>query len=139
MTEIWKPVPSYPEYEASSWGRVRLIPRKAFTPNGSSYMAGGKATYGCWDRFGYKYIKRRHRYKATFRIARLVCEAWWGTPPPGAVTMHLDENSRNNRPENLAWGTQKQNLNFPKVKKYHRKVCEIKFKGKSPPSRLGLP
>jgi hypothetical protein len=27
--------------------------------------------------------------------------------------MHLDENSKNNRPENLAWGTQKENLNAP--------------------------
>jgi hypothetical protein len=27
--------------------------------------------------------------------------------------MHLNENSDDNRPENLAWGTQKQNLNAP--------------------------
>ena len=27
--------------------------------------------------------------------------------------MHLDENARNNKPENLRWGTQKENLNAP--------------------------
>lgn len=27
--------------------------------------------------------------------------------------MHIDENSRNNKPANLAWGTQKENLNAP--------------------------
>jgi hypothetical protein len=32
--------------------------------------------------------------------------------------MHLDENSRNNRPENLAWGTQKENLNAPQFLEY---------------------
>lgn len=31
-----------------------------------------------------------------------------------AVVIHLDENAHNNRPENLKWGTQKENLNMPK-------------------------
>ena len=44
----------------------------------------------------------------------MVCEAFNGPPPfEGAVCMHLDENSTNNRSDNLAWGTQKENLNAP--------------------------
>lgn len=38
--------------------------------------------------------------------------------------MHKDENSRNNKPENLKWATQKENLNCPKFKEY----CSSKFK-----------
>lgn len=53
----------------------------------------------------------KHR---TYKVHRLVCEAFNGPPPPGTqCCMHLDEDFRNNRPENLKWGTQKQNLNAP--------------------------
>lgn len=34
--------------------------------------------------------------------------------------MHLDEDNGNNRPGNLAWGTQQQNLNAPGFKQYCR-------------------
>lgn len=48
---------------------------------------------------------------------QLVCEAFHGPKPsPEAVVIHLDENALNNRPENLKWGTQKENLNMPKFK-----------------------
>ncbi len=50
----------------------------------------------------------------TYKVARLVCEAFHGSAPSGKpVCMHLDEYSRNNRPDNLRWGTQKENLNAP--------------------------
>lgn len=53
----------------------------------------------------------------------MVCEAFHGVQPhpyPQSVCMHLDENSRNNRPENLAWGSQKENLNAPGFVAYCR-------------------
>lgn len=72
---------------------------------------GGYPTEGQWD--GDRYVYARKGFK-TQKVARLVCEAFNGAPPfPDAVCMHKDENSRNNRPENLAWGTQKENLNAP--------------------------
>ncbi|CAK0755422.1 hypothetical protein CCP3SC15_2070001 [Gammaproteobacteria bacterium] len=44
----------------------------------------------------------------------MVCEAFHGAAPPGkTVCMHIDEDARNNRPENLTWGSQKMNLNAP--------------------------
>lgn len=66
---------------------------------------------GQWDGKRYLYARRGNK---TLKVARLVCEAFHGSPPDGSsVCMHMDENSRNNRPENLAWGTQKENLNAP--------------------------
>jgi hypothetical protein len=51
----------------------------------------------------------------------MVCEAFHGTPPEGKnYCLHIDENSRNNRPENLKWGTQKENLNAPGFLAYCR-------------------
>jgi hypothetical protein len=34
--------------------------------------------------------------------------------------MHLDENAANNRADNLAWGTQRENLNAPGFLEYCR-------------------
>jgi len=53
-------------------------------------------------------------------VARLVCEAFNGPPAPGQLALHEDENSRNNSSENLRWGTQKENLNYPKFLDYCR-------------------
>lgn len=48
------------------------------------------------------------------KMHQLVCEAFHGPKPfPKAVVIHIDENGLNNRPENLKWGTQKENLNAP--------------------------
>lgn len=41
----------------------------------------------------------------------LVVRAFHGTKPfPKAVTRHLDGNAQNNRPENLCWGTVRENV-----------------------------
>lgn len=48
------------------------------------------------------------------KVHRLVCEAFHGpAPSKRSVVIHLDEDATNNRPENLRWGTQKENLNMP--------------------------
>lgn len=48
--------------------------------------------------------------KVTKHIHRLICMAFHGMPPtPQHQTRHLDGNRKNNRPENLAWGTQAEN------------------------------
>jgi hypothetical protein len=45
-------------------------------------------------------------------VHRLVCEAFHGPAPEGKnVVIHENENALDNRPENIRWGTQKENLN----------------------------
>lgn len=123
--EVWKPIPRLPEYEASSLGRVRRVPYTAAMPKGGVRTYGGKPWYGAWD-----LVQRRFtiQYKSkTYRVALLVCEAFHGEKPfPEAVAMHLDEDSANNRSENLQWGTQKQNLNFP-LYKQRRSAASKKY------------
>lgn len=100
-------MPSDASLEASSLGRIRVIPWKH--PNGNTY--GGNPTYGQWDGRRFLYARKGHK---TRRVARLVCEAFNGVPAKeGVVCMHDDENARNNVPGNLVWGTQKTNLNYP--------------------------
>ena len=110
--EVWRTVPSLPQYQASSRGRIRRVPFTGKMPHGGLRQYGGKAWFGVWSETNRRYIfvfKGR-----TYKVARIVCEAFKGAAPFSmAVAMHVDENPRNNRPGNLAWGTQKQNLNAP--------------------------
>jgi hypothetical protein len=112
-SEIWKAVPSYPGLLASSEGRLMVSPYRS-PVSGAQY--GGIPTIGQWDGSRYVYPRRGGK---TMKVARLVCEAFHGPAPfPGAVCMHRDENSRNNKPDNLSWGTQKENLNAPGFLRY---------------------
>lgn len=125
--EVWKPIPSLDGWEASSEGRVRRVPHERAMPRGGTRTYGGHA----WP--GYRAKDGRYEFKAdsrTVRVHQAVCEAFHGPRPfPEAVVMHLDEDNGNNRPGNLAWGTQKQNLNAPGFLRYCRDVCRDKMTG----------
>jgi len=108
--ELWRVIPSQPDLLASSLGRIMVAPYLNQGGRGPKQY-GGTPTYGQWDGVRFLYARRGQK---TLKVARLVCEAFHGESPEGRrVCMHLDENSRNNRPGNLAWGTQKENLNAP--------------------------
>jgi len=111
--EEWRPVPSEPDLEASSLGRIRVKPHKVPMPRGGFRTCGGQPTKGQWSKTERRYVYARRGHK-TLKVARLVCEAFNGPKPfKNAVAMHDNENSRDNRPCNLKWGTQKANLNYP--------------------------
>lgn len=110
--EIWRIVPSKQNILASSLGRIMLVPYYSEMPHGGKRVYGGEPTSGTWNREDSRF---QYLYEGKiFKVARLVCEAFHGESPQGKnICMHLDENSENNRPSNLKWGTQKENLNFP--------------------------
>jgi hypothetical protein len=111
-TEVWRLVPSAPWFMASSEGRIMVVPYEAKTPHGGVRQYGGYPHYGAWNKKDKRFITF-HKGK-TYKIARLVCEAFNGRPPfDRAVCMHMDENPSNNKASNLSWGTQKENLNAP--------------------------
>lgn len=125
MEEVWKPVTSKQGVLASSYGRVQLPSSTRPMPYGGTREYSPKPTYG----FNTKASKSAlHEYKGLYsrvfgnlKVHRLVCEAFHGLAPfYRAVVIHLDENALNNRPENLRWGTQKENLNMPKFLAYCR-------------------
>lgn len=123
--EIWLPVPSKPGLMASSWGRVCLPPSTAPMYNGGYRSYVPKPTYGSVTRAKktakHLYMGFQNKKLGNMKVHRLVCEAFHGPPPfEKAVVIHLDENSMNNRQENLKWGTQKENLNMPKFLEYCR-------------------
>jgi hypothetical protein len=121
--EIWKPIPSQSGMMASSWGRVLLPERTAEMPKGGWRTYTTKPTYGHKSKASktsrHEFYQLFHKDRGTMKIHRLVCETFHGPAPfPKAVVIHLDEDALNNRPENLKWGTQKENLNMPKFIAY---------------------
>ena len=119
---VWLAVPSQPHLEVSDEGLVRYVPYVGPMPYGGQRTYGGGDGYpGVWAKDRSRYIIRCGRVRKTLKIAQLVCEAFHGPAPEGKpYVLHKDENSRNNRPDNLCWGTQKENLNAPGFLEYCR-------------------
>ncbi|MBM3538531.1 MAG: HNH endonuclease [Alphaproteobacteria bacterium] len=110
--EIWRDIPSLPGVLASNEGRIMLVPYRGAMPRGGQRPYGGTPAFGVWNKADGRFIVTIG--DRTYKVARLVAEAFHGGPPfEGAVVMHLDENAANNRADNLRWGTQQENLNAP--------------------------
>lgn len=125
IPENWRPVPSYPGLMASDLGRLLLPPSYGALANGGYRLYRPKPTAGVtrWAKKGAKheYLGIMSRKWGNIKVHRAVCEAFHGPSPfDGAVVIHIDENAFNNRPENLKWGTQKENLNAPGFRAYCR-------------------
>jgi len=131
-----KKISSISGASANSLGQIKFPDCVAKMPR------GGERTYRTKWIWGVKYRSSktaRHvyfgvRYRGkNYKIHRLVCEAFHGPPPfAGAVVIHVDEDALNNCPENLKWGTQKENLNMPGFIEY----CKSRT-GKDSPSTKG--
>lgn len=114
---IWKTIPQYSRYKVSNTGLVKslypcdyhrgdyiLKPRRKAQHPYPMYMVVGDDG------------KRRCVY-----LHCLVVRAFYGEKPfPTAVIRHLDGNPLNNSPENLIWGTVKENV-LDTIK--HGKFC----------------
>lgn len=124
--EEWRVVPSRPQIEASSWGRIRRKQHEKPMPHGGKRSYVSRPSYGVKTRSSktasHVYLGYVYRGIGNVKVHRLVCEAFHGpAPEPKLVVIHLDEDALNNRPENLKWGTQKENLNMPKITAWRRR------------------
>ena len=102
-----------------------LPPGYAPLPNGGYRLYTPSPAVGCIRKAkrdaSHVYLGTWVRKYGNIKIHQAVCEAFHGPKPfEKAVVIHKDENALNNRPENLKWGTQKENLNAPGFKAYCR-------------------
>lgn len=95
MTREWRPLRG--KYEVSNDGLVRNPNRKK--PFLASHLSKGYLLVSLW----------LDGKSQRLSIHRLVLEAFVSPCPPGLQGRHLDGDQRNNRLENLAWGTAQQN------------------------------
>lgn len=96
--EEWRPVVGYEGiYEVSSLGRVRCIRITLLKPTKTDH--------------GYLRVTLcgTDRRKINYDVQRLVCMTFHGSCPDGMECRHLNDVRDDNRMENLAWGTPKQN------------------------------
>ena len=104
MTEIWKPIEGYEEYEISSCGNVRsnkhgvVKPRKLNT-NHKGYLVFGVCKNG---------IEKK------LSVARCVGIAFIPNPDVKPQIDHINRNKKDNRVENLRWVSFSENqINKP--------------------------
>lgn len=98
MTEEWRVIPEFPEYEASSLGRVRRSDT-GFMRKPSETLASLILT-----------LRHASGLRQTQNVGALVLMAFVGPRPAKYDTSHLNGNFRDNRVENLAWETRVQNM-----------------------------
>lgn len=101
LEELWKEIKGYEGlYQVSSWGRVR-----------SNYR-GGRILKSGKNADGYLLVVLCKNGKHTsYRVHRLVAQAFIPNPHNKPEVNHIDENKGNNYIENLEWVTSKENLN----------------------------
>lgn len=102
-----KPIPGVPGYFAGDDGTIRRDQHA-----GEGY--GGTCTARRDPASPTRYLNislrcdgaRRQRY----RVNRLIATAFHGLAPEGMVARHLNGDRLNNRPDNLGWATQADNI-----------------------------
>jgi len=108
---IWKDHPDYiGAYQVSDDGRVRSLKRFAHSGFGSERSVPAKELSQSTDRNGYRCVRLYSGGKPKNHfVHRLILDAFVGQCPDEYECRHLDGNRSNNRPENLRWGTRKEN------------------------------
>lgn len=97
--EEWRRIPEFPDYLASSLGRVK-------------HRSPARKPPVLYARRGYPRITvlGMDGRKLSRCVHVLVSQAFLGPRPDGMVTNHIDGDKANNRPENLEYITQKENV-----------------------------
>lgn len=107
----WREVPGHVGYEVSDTGLVRSLDRHVPSAN-PRYKSGKKfirgRTLSPISTGGYLYVSGGRSVKIKVHVA--VAAAFIGPRPDGLVIRHLDGNYKNNRVDNLAYGTQSENM-----------------------------
>lgn len=116
--ERWLPIPGWPGYEVSDWGRVQSYWNKKGLPRGRqgigltpklmtlTVTSGNRTKHLKVGLYGYSGSKS---CKRTSLVHILVLEAFVGPRPRGMEACHNDGNPANNRLENLRWDTPRSN------------------------------
>lgn len=125
--EIWKDVPGWEGlYQVSSLGRVRALDRYVWNGRCYAFRKGRILSLNKTYPTGVPYYIAhlyRDKKRSAIAVATLVCTAFHGCRPESINgdhfidCMHLNGNSLDNRPENLAWGTHTENMNEPNCRR----------------------
>ena len=101
----WKPILDYNRlYMVSDYGEIYSLIKNRLR----------KPVLGKW---GYYFVRLSKNGKTkNHYIHQLVCRAFHGPRPKNMEVSHINENSQDNRADNLCWTTRKSNCNQPQIK-----------------------
>ena len=111
MNEIWKDIDGYEGlYKVSNLGRIKSL--------GNDKNRKEKILKTGKNKFGYLHVILCKEGKVTtFRVQRLVANAFIPNPENKPEVNHIDENKENNCVWNLEWCTHQYNNEYSKGKK----------------------
>lgn len=118
--ETWHTIPGLEGvYEASNKGRIRCLRMgRGSRPFPANRIVVGSARNG--------YFRSRSVVDNTcLNHHRLVALAFKGVPKEGLVVRHLNGKRGDNRPENLEWGTPKENSADMKIHGTHFQMSKV--------------
>ncbi|WP_080972923.1 NUMOD4 domain-containing protein [Corynebacterium sp. 805_CJEI] len=109
--EVWKVYPRCKYYEVSNMGRVRSVDRVVRTKHGRTWVQKGRILTHCVNKNGrccLRLSENGHRW--TVQVSHMVAETFIRLRKnSNEVVRHLNDVSTDNRLENLAIGTYKDN------------------------------
>ena len=109
MTEIWKDIKGWPEYQVSSFGRVKSKSRAIRHCRGGKRWMQGRMLR-LIKRGKYWVVSLAHDGQLRMvEVHTLMLEAFVGPRPNGHCCCHHDDDPTNNTLSNLRWATPKEN------------------------------
>lgn len=125
IEEEWRDIKGYKGvYQISNLGKVRSLDRMSI----QNHFLEGKILKGCDNGNGYWYFDLYSEGKRKKKSGHvLVAEAFISNPNNYPCVNHKDEDTYNNRVDNLEWCTYKYNCNYGS----HNKNLSKSLKGKN--------
>lgn len=123
MIEVWKDIKGYEGlYQVSNLGRVKSLSRKVNDFRGKDTRTMRERIMKQRIRNTYYIVQlKKDGTRKTCQVHRIVGVMFIPNPDNKPVINHLDYNPKNNRVDNLAWCTQKENINYSIDRMKHRK------------------